>query len=165
MTEELEKHIDPFTVRDALIMHDKRINQLTDLSHDTQGIVKNFEEQLKTVLERINKGISPTMQAIKDQNADIKTQIVEFKGDVNTRFKEMEGRMNVSDEHFETRVREINDWMGSVKGLVWRVAGALIVAAIIGLSGTYLYVNTMRSQVSDLVPLIKSMRILPYEVK
>jgi len=165
MTEELEEHIDPFTVRDALIMHDKRINQLTDLSHDTQGIVKNFEEQLKTVLERINKGISPTMQAIKDQNADIKTQIVEFKGDVNTRFKEMEGRMNVSDEHFETRVREINDWMGSVKGLVWRVASALIVAAIIGLSGTYLYVHTMQSQISDLVPLIKSMSILPHEVK
>jgi hypothetical protein len=155
MGEELEHRIDPFTVRDALIMHDKRINQLTDLSHETQTIVRGFEEQMKTLLERINKGVSPTMQQIKDQNADLKTQIVEFKGDINTRFKEIEGRLNVSDEHFETRIGEINEWMGSVKGLVWKIAGSLIVAAILGLFGMYTYVHSIRSEIEPLVKIMQ----------
>ena len=153
--EELEHKIDPFTVRDALIMHDKRLNQLTDLSHDTQGIVRNFEEQLKTVLERINKGVSPTMQAIKDQNADLKTQIVEFKGDINTRFKEIDGRLNVQDEHFENKIGELKDWADSVKGLVWKVATALIISAIGGLVGMYIYVNSIKTQFEPLMTAVQ----------
>jgi hypothetical protein len=154
MAEELENRIDPFTVRDALIMHDKRINQLTDLSHETQTIVRGFEEQMKTLLERINKGVSPTMQQIKDQNSEIKTQIVEFKGDVNTRFKDMEGRMNVSDEHFETRFGELKDWTDGVKGLVWKISAALIIAAIFALFGMYSYVHSIRAELDPLIASI-----------
>jgi hypothetical protein len=154
MGDELEHRIDPFTVRDALILHDKRLNQLTDLSHETQTIVRGFEEQMKTLLERINKGVSPTMQAIKDQNADLKTQIVEFKGDVNTRFKEMEGRLNVSDEHFGTQIGEITGWLDSFKGLIWKVAGGLILAAILGLFGMYSYVHSIKAEIDPLIAIL-----------
>lgn len=159
MSEELDKEVSPFTVRDALVLHDKRINQLTDLSHESQAVVKNFEEKMKMLLERINMGISPTMQIIKDQNSDIRTQIVEFKGDVNTRFKDMEGKLAINQEHFESKIREIDDWMLSIKDMVWKVAGSLITISIVGLIGMYVYVHTMQSQIGDIIPAIRNLNL------
>ena len=143
---DLDKQIDPFTVRDALILHDKRINQLTDTNYDTQNIVKSFEEKMKTLLERINQGVSPTMQNIQRQNEELKNQIIEFKGDVNTRFKDIEGKLNLQDDHFANKIEEIDTWLTGVKGLLWKVSTALIISAILGGVGLYVYVHKSAAQ-------------------
>ena len=168
MTDEFDKSIEPFTVRDALIQHDKQIHQLTGVSHETQGIVRNFEQKMEALMERINKGVSPTMQLIKDQNDDLKTRIVEFKGDVNTKFKEIEGNMKVQDEHFngkledfDGKLEEIDGWRHDIKDFLWKVAASLMVAGIISMAGLYVYVAKMRSNLEGIIPAIQNLKSQP----
>ena len=111
MSSEAESEIPPFRVKDALYLHDKRISELSaeikDKTHETTAIVKGFEDKFNVLMERINKGVSPTMQEIKDKSNNIEKQIIQLQSDMKMGFKDAEHALDVRDVKTEAKFAEI----------------------------------------------------------
>lgn len=169
---ELEKEISPFTVKDAIHAHDRRLNELSDevknKTHETQIVVREFEKQMSTILERINKGVSPTMQEIKEKSNDIDKSIISLKGDMNLRFAEVAQTLAVRDvEHrakFEAIEKEIDNRLEVsdeiIRGIKWlflKILGWGSVAAIGAFISMWIYIQTLKTSLAS-IPTAINMR-------
>src|SRR5437867_2548118 len=121
MSDELEKQIDPFTVRDALILHDKRLHQLTDQNFETQKIVQKFEESMKTLLDRINEGVSPKQNIILDKQIDAEKHLLIFESKIDLKFSEVEKHLSLQQLHYDDKFVEVDRWMNGLRGLMWKL--------------------------------------------
>jgi hypothetical protein len=170
---EMDQEISPFTVKDALHGHDRRINELSDeikdRTNETNAIVKGFEDKFVVLMDRINKGVSPTMQDIKDKSHDIEKQIIELKGDMNLRFSEVTKQMEVRDVEIESNFKSVDknidvrlqgsdDLIRGLKGLLWKIAGWAVVSGIAAFISMWLYIQQLKTNVAMIPTAINTSR-------
>lgn len=134
-----EETLNPFTVRDALILHDKKLSQLSDLFHQTQTLVQGFAVNVKTLEERINKGISPTMQRIEHQNVDIEKSLIRLEASLNQTAQEIRNSVSIVAGNVTDLEKDRDDMSKFARGIMGKIA----VAAICAVVGTFFTMWTM----------------------
>lgn len=147
--EELEARIHPFTVKDALYLHDKKIG-------DTQRIVGSFEDKFKVLMERINEGVSPTMRRIEVKQGEIEKQIVQLESRLEVKFTEVKSEVKVLDNHFSDRFSEFDRVMGHVRGLQWRIIGAVVIGGFTAFLSMWVYTQQIKDRISAIPTTIET---------
>jgi hypothetical protein len=144
--EELETRIHPFTVKDALYLHDKKIS-------DTQRIVTSFEDKFKVLLERINEGVSPTMRRIEAKESEIERQIIQVDSKIEVKFAEVKGELKVLDNHFSDKFTEVDRFLSHIRDLQWKVIGAVLIGGATAFGSVWVYVQQLKTRVTALPSL------------
>jgi chromosome segregation ATPase len=148
----VEERLEPWTVRDALILLDKKTGSLTEHFHETQAMVQSFKVSVDNLEQRINNGLSPTMQQVKAQNNEIEKLMIR-----------MEGRMEMVVKDFQSsvgalagKVMDLEEDRESIKKIARDVVVKVLVAAMIAMGGmfwanwkTNLRVQGMLTNLSD----------------
>jgi len=149
--EELEQRIHPFTIKDALYLHDKRIG-------DTQRIVSSFEDKFKVLMERINEGVSPTMRRIEGKQSEIENQIVQVNAKIDIKFSELKGDMKVIDNHFADKFSEFDRLMDRLRDVQWKLIGSIIVGGATAFVSMWIYVQQIKTRINAIPTVINTRR-------
>lgn len=149
--EELEKRIHPFTVKDALYLHDKKID-------NTQRLVNSFEDKFKVLLERINEGVSPTMRRIEAKQSEIEKQLVQVEAKLDVKFTEIQGEFKVMDGHFSDKFMEFDRLMIGLRDLQWKIIGAVVIGGTTALLSTWIYVQQIKTKINSIPTAIETRR-------
>lgn len=162
---DLDKEISPFTVKDALYTHERRLSDLSDeiknKTHDTQAVVKSFEEKFAVLMDRINKGVSPTMQEIKEKSHDIEKSIISMEGAMKLGFADVRKDMEVRDvenaakfkaveKEIDNRLQVSDEIIRGVKYLFLKLVGWVGAGALIAFVSMWLYIQSLKTSLVSL---------------
>lgn len=149
----------PLDIRDMLLMIEKRNAHMTDLFLQTQAMVQKFEDNIKTLDNRINNGLSPSINAVKNQNADIEKMLIRMEGSIGGQFKDVDKRISLAEKEFSDRIEVIEAQVEDyetlktwARGLIGKiiVAGAGVVATTF--ITMWIYVQQIKEKISDMPP-------------
>ncbi len=149
--DEEETRIHPFTVKDALYLHDKKIS-------DTQRLVSSFEDKFKTLMERINEGVSPTMRRIESKQSEIEKQIVQDDAKIDVKFSEIKGDMKVIDNHFSDKFTEFDRLMDGLREVQWKLIGSIILGGATAFVSMWIYVQQIKTRINAIPAVISTRR-------
>lgn len=147
----------PLDIRDMLLMVEKRNAHMTDLFLQTQAMVQKFEDNIKTLDNRINNGLSPSINAVRAQNSEIEKTLIRFEGKIEGLFKDFDKRITVENQIFSDRIenieRQVEDYEAIKKwarGIIGKVivAGAGVVATTF--VTMWIYVQQIKEKISDM---------------
>lgn len=155
---ELRSQLQSFTIRDALYIHDKRIDEQKEATHELRRIVGSFEEKFKTLMERINEGVSPTMRRIEAKQGEIEKQIVQVDSKMDVKFAEVQSEIKVMDRHFEGKFVEVDRWMTNIRGILWKAIGWSAIAGLGAAFSTWAYVQQIKSRINAIPTVIETKR-------
>lgn len=146
---ELAAHIHPFTVKDALYLHDKKIM-------DTQRAVGSFEDKFKVLMERINEGVSPTMRRIESKQGEIEKQLVQLESRLEVKFHEVKSDLKILDNHFSDKFSEFDRLMEGVRGLQWKIIGYVVVGGLSVFISMWVYVQQLKTRINAIPTVIET---------
>lgn len=147
----------PIDVRDMLLMIEKRNAHMTDLFLQTQAMVQKFEDNIKTLDNRINNGLSPSINAVRAQNSEIEKTLIRFEGSITGLFKDVDKRITVENQVFSDQIERIEAQVEDyetlkkwARGLIGKiiVAGAGVVATTF--VTMWIYVQQIKEKISDM---------------
>lgn len=151
-----DARIHPFTVKDALYIHEKRLDENKDATADLKGAVKSFEGKFQTLMERINEGVSPTMRRIESKQGEIEKQLIQVEASLAVKITEVKSEVKVLDNHFSDRFAEYDRTMGGVRGLFWKLAGSAIAALFVVFASMWVYVQQIKMRIGALPTVIEA---------
>lgn len=113
--------------------------RITDHDQKLTAVQRDYTEvshEIKELLNRINNGLSPSVNKVKDDNAEIKGQLKDLKHDLSDGLKDMRGMVRESAEltrsmleNFEKgQLQPLAMDVGFIKKtFIYGVVGALVV--------------------------------------
>jgi hypothetical protein len=148
---ELDSHISPFTVKDALYLHDKKIG-------DVERIVVGFEDKFKTLMDRINEGVSPTMRRVEFKQSELDNKFVQLDAKIELKFMELKTDIKVIDNRFTEKFVEFDRLMEGLRGLQWKLIGAVITGGITAFVSMWFYVQDIKTRINSIPTVIETKR-------
>lgn len=116
---------------------------LLDRVHEYQRSVESLksfvEGEFKYLRERIDHGISPTMQTVKTQNEELEKTIIRLEGDFKL-FK----------QSFQKQLDDNNEFIGDLKDGFRKIVVATIIMVITEGFGSWVYLQKIKN---DLQPM------------
>jgi hypothetical protein len=88
--------MDRETERDIWMMHDRRMGEMDNKIHDAQNSIGAVVQELKQVLDRINMGISPTMQKVLEKQGDINLTLEKLDHKVELSINQMKNQFDAA---------------------------------------------------------------------
>lgn len=121
---------EPDLTKNVLDYHEKRLGDMDLRQAELSRVVQSVERELRNVLERINHGVSPTMQkvlekqsstelAIKDLDHKFELAILKIGDNIDAQLVELRGQ-----------VVDQKEWFDSVKTVFIRGVVVVLVGAI-----------------------------------
>jgi oligoribonuclease NrnB/cAMP/cGMP phosphodiesterase (DHH superfamily) len=156
--DELQMRIPAFTVKDALYLHEKRLADHDKNATETQRAVQGFEDKFKTLMERINEGVSPTMRRIEAKQGEIEKQIIQLESRLEVKFTEVKAEVKVLDHHFTDKFSSVDDFMGRLRNLVWYVIGITILSAATALLYAWRSSANLENRINAIPTVIETRR-------
>ncbi len=122
------------------------------------------ESELKYLRGRIDNGISPTMQAVKDQNAELSKEMLRLENKLISLFHGIELKVGLMDEHFSGPLKEYESLKNRMSGFFFK----LIMSSMVILGGMFIsmwvFINQVKTKI-DLLPqgnaFIESLKSIP----
>lgn len=139
------------------------------MSTDNQDFKTYVEAELKYLRGRIDNGISPTMQAVKDQNAELSKDILRLENKLISLVHGIETRVGIMDEHFSGPLKEYENLKDKMMGFFFKIAMLVLVCLGGTFFGVWTFVNQIKARL-DLYPqgksaLIDSLKAVPLKNK
>lgn len=153
---EEDARIVPFTVKDALYLHEKQIHENKDSTNDLRRAVTSFEDKFKTLMERINEGVSPTMRRIETKQTEIEKQIIQVEANLTVKITEIKSEVKVLDNHFSDRFAEYDRVMSGLRGLLWKIIGAALIGGFTVFISTWVYLQQIKTRINALPTVIET---------
>lgn len=124
------------------------------------------EAELKYLRGRIDNGISPTMQAVKDQNAELSKDMLRLENKFLSALAPLQTQISVMDEHFSGPLKEYETLKSSVYGFLIKGAGAFIVILGGMFVSMWVFINQVKAKI-DLIPpgsaSIEKLKAVPFK--
>lgn len=132
--------------------------------HENIDFKTHVEAELKYLRGRIDNGISPTMQAVKDQNAELSKDILKLENKLISLVHGIETKVSVMDEHFSAPLAEYESLKDKLTGFFFKLAAAFIVILGGMFVSMWVFINDVKARL-DLLPkgnpVIESLKAIP----
>ena len=151
-----------FDARETLLMFEKRISSVTDLFMETQKMVHGFEIKVDSLSERINKGLSPTMQEIKKQNEELDKSILKLESKLELQIQAVNNSVIIATNRFDEKIRGYDELKKEARGFLWKMAGVGLVAIAGMFLGMWVFFQQLKA---TYVPPTKSDILSKYNTK
>lgn len=162
---EEEKRIHPFQVADmfrsATELYDKRISALTDLFHQTQLAFAESRQQnqmafneVKSKVEymsgRIDEGISPTMQKVKQQNDELEKALLRLENGMVSMIKELGKQVELMDQRYKSPIEEWQEFKRNMRNLFFKLILVIMVPVMAAFITMWVWMNQVKSKIESL---------------
>ena len=147
--------IAPWDVSRAIDLLDRRINQITDFSHQTQSVVKEFHQSIlsalkdmrkdiETISNLVNSVLSPSVNEVKKTLETIRENQIKLEGKIDLIAVEFDKRQSVTDKYIEGEFARFNKVVDQAGAFLWKLAGTGVIAFIGMVIGIAFYVHMLK---------------------
>ena len=126
----------------------------------------HVESELQYLRGRIDNGISPTMQAVKDQNSELSKDILKLENKLITLVNSIQTQVSVMDEHFSGPLKEYESLKDKMTGFFFKLAFSFVVIVGGMFVSMWVFINQVKARI-DLLPqgsgIVQSLKSIPFK--